>query len=544
MLFRSSVVIHGAHRERRHDLDAAGDAGGNDVIHGDAGNDTLNGGAGVDTLNGALVTLDSGTTYFNKRALGQPSASGDSEIRITQDAYAKEAYGINGSLGAVRSPSGPQDLYVRGRIVNADGALYLTNMEGSINVTGEVRAGSVNISATGDFNLATDDWFHTGADPRQFLDYNKVLGSKVYNNDGTTRYGILDYNSSDSSILALTAARLGGAIPQRSENEINDTRATADNLTADVGITASLGNKFDQDYFKLTTASAGQVAVAFAGGLSNAKVPYYEMSLMDSSGKILNTVQTGSSKTYNFYVAAAGDYYLRVSAVRTYPATTVNNPIGTPSYTYTVSDGKKKIYPGDTVLVGEKVYVYDDSGEGNPIKGSAKEIDLTDVDWEGSDSWWQVQYNHLPFSYSVKAVFTPPSKQPIKTIFAMGEINISARYLNIDGTIQSGVDNITLNISKDFAPSKSTNFTDALGNTVKGVDYGTQGLATVDGYFDANTGTIILDDIKPTAGVINLTGTMRICSAARSAYEARVSAGVYCQVENACNAACMASANT
>jgi hypothetical protein len=110
----------------------------------------------VDTLNGALVTLNAGTTYFNKVGLSKAGDGGQSVIRITQDAFPTEAYGINGSLGAITSPTGPQDLYVRGKISNADGALYLTNMEGSINVTGEIRAASVNISAAGDFNLSTD----------------------------------------------------------------------------------------------------------------------------------------------------------------------------------------------------------------------------------------------------------------------------------------------------------------------------------------------------------------------------------------------------
>ncbi len=167
------------------------------------------------------------------------------------------------------------------------------------------------------------------------------------------------------------------------------------------------------------------------------------------------------------------------------------------------------VKPGDTVFVNDKVYVYDDSGEGNPVKGSPREVDLTKTDqFVDEDYWWQVQYNHRPNTYKIKAVFTPPQAEPIKTIFAMGAIDINARYLNIDGTIQSGVDNITLNIAQDFAPSRSTNFTDALGKTIKGIDYGPAGFATVDGFFDANSGTIVLDDIKPTAGVINLTGTI------------------------------------
>ena len=446
----------------------------------------------VETLNGASITLDVGTTYFNKHALSEPSAGGDSVINITQDAYATSVYGINGSLGNLRSPSGPQDLYVRGKIVNADGVLNLTNMEGSINVTGEVRAGSVNISAAGDFNLSTEDWLHTGADPRQFLDFNKVFGASVYNADGirgTKTFNLA--NTADSHIAALLAATTGGAVAQTKEEEGNSTRASADVLTTNVAITAKLQNKFDQDFFKLTVADAGQVTVAFDAGSTNLFTPlYYEISLMDSTGKVLNTVQTGFNKTYYFNVTSGGDYYLRVSAVRTYPATNADTPATTPNYKYTVSDGKKTVYAGDTVLVGDKIYVYDDS-KGNPVEGKPREVDLSDTDqFVDKDYWWQVNYNYRGDNYAIKAVFTPPAKDAIKTIFAMGEINIVARYLNIDGTIQSGVDNITLNISKDFEPGHSTNFTDPLGNIVKGIDFGSSTHLTVDGYFDANTGTI------------------------------------------------------
>jgi hypothetical protein len=101
------------------------------------------------------------------------SATGASEIRILQDAYPADLYNLGGDF---KLPDAPQDLYVRGRIENADGDLYLTNKEGSINVTGELRARSVKLSAAGDFNLATDDWYHSGADPTQYLAFNTLFG--------------------------------------------------------------------------------------------------------------------------------------------------------------------------------------------------------------------------------------------------------------------------------------------------------------------------------------------------------------------------------
>ncbi|MBF0341894.1 MAG: hypothetical protein HQL95_13165, partial [Magnetococcales bacterium] len=93
-------------------------------------------------------------------------------------------------------------------------------------------------------------------------------------------------------------------------------------------------------------------------------------------------------------------------------------------------------------------------------------------------------------------------------LFAMGAIDINARYLNIDGLVQSGVDNIELNISKDFAPTGTVNFTDDAGDIRPGISFGADGLITVDGAFDAKNKVIVLDPIKPTGGSINLTGTI------------------------------------
>jgi len=104
-------------------------------------------------------------------------------IRVTQDAFPNDWYDV----GSLQIPDAPQDLYVRGRISNADGALFLTNMEGSINVTGELRAATVNLTALGDFNLVSKDWYHTGADPAQYLSWQAIYGNPLYNATGERR---------------------------------------------------------------------------------------------------------------------------------------------------------------------------------------------------------------------------------------------------------------------------------------------------------------------------------------------------------------------
>ncbi|MFM7571206.1 MAG: hypothetical protein ACKO8O_21270, partial [Betaproteobacteria bacterium] len=259
----------------------------------------------TDRIGKELVTMAAGSTWFKGSRVGDAgSASGESVIRVTQDAYPKEWYNVGGTF---KLPDAPQDLYVRGRISNASGALFLTNMEGSINVTGELRAASVKLTALGDFNLATDDWYHSGADPQQYLSWFEAYGKPLNNEAGARRVGKIVLTDTERSKLILDAI----------------------------------------------AANAARASV----------------------------------------------------------------------------------------------------------------------------------------------------------VFAMGEININARYLNVNGLIQSGVDSIDLTFTPQFNPSRTSNFTDSQGALLPGIEFGGPNkLQSVDGAFDAEQGLILLDDIKPAAGVINLTG--------------------------------------
>jgi hypothetical protein len=141
----------------------------------------------VVTKGNALVTLQPGTTYFNNSAMGTPGGAGSSVINIEQDAYPLTYYGNQGSLGTLKFPDAPQNLYVRGQIENDSGEVRLTNYDGSVSVTGTIRGARLNISAAGDFNLSSDNWFHAGADPRQYVDFTGLFGNDVRTSDGTLR---------------------------------------------------------------------------------------------------------------------------------------------------------------------------------------------------------------------------------------------------------------------------------------------------------------------------------------------------------------------
>ena len=65
------------------------------------------------------------------------------------------------------SASFDQDMYIVGDVVNETGKVTIKNFEGSITVSGEIRGNPIEIYAAKDFTLNSDDWFHTGKDPRQ-----------------------------------------------------------------------------------------------------------------------------------------------------------------------------------------------------------------------------------------------------------------------------------------------------------------------------------------------------------------------------------------
>jgi len=136
----------------------------------------------VTTVGGELVVLEPGNVYVNSVSLtGVGPSAAAKEIRITQ-VRPDGSY----DLGGLTLPNLDQDMYVVGDVINEAGDIYLTNMEGSINVSGEIRGDEVFIYAARDFNLNTDDWFHTNRDPRQYFDGDdyEALWAALWNEEG------------------------------------------------------------------------------------------------------------------------------------------------------------------------------------------------------------------------------------------------------------------------------------------------------------------------------------------------------------------------
>ena len=95
------------------------------------------------------------------------------------------------------------------------------------------------------------------------------------------------------------------------ETESNNSILTADSLVSGSAIKGQLSSRSDYDYYKITASSAGIVAVNFDGPL-NSSYDYFKISLIDSSGNILTSQDTGSDTSFSAAVGSAGDYYVIV----------------------------------------------------------------------------------------------------------------------------------------------------------------------------------------------------------------------------------------
>ncbi|MFA7063480.1 MAG: hypothetical protein WC132_05020, partial [Methanomethylophilus sp.] len=149
---------------------------------------------------------------------------------------------------------------------------------------------------------------------------------------------------------------------------------------------------------------------------------------------------------------------------------------------------------------------------------AAKDFSLNSEGWfhTNQDPRQYIDYNNMRAdavsSSSGTLIYSDPTselesaiQEDESRILAQGKIVITARYLDINGLIQSGVDTIGLTIDAGFNPGSSTvSFTDDDGNTLNGISFADD--VPVDGYFDASRNAIVVEDIAPEGGSITLAG--------------------------------------
>jgi hypothetical protein len=95
-------------------------------------------------------------------------------------------------------------------------------------------------------------------------------------------------------------------------------------------------------------------------------------------------------------------------------------------------------------------------------------------------------------------------------ILSMGTININAQYLNVNGLIQSGVNTVYLEISENFyAFNRNIDLANKQGRAIYGVKFAENAgdvQVPISGYWDAARKAIVIEDLIPAGGEVNITG--------------------------------------
>ncbi len=94
-------------------------------------------------------------------------------------------------------------------------------------------------------------------------------------------------------------------------------------------------------------------------------------------------------------------------------------------------------------------------------------------------------------------------------ILAQGTVTITARFLNVNGLIQSGSEVIEFGVAQSFVPPTQTrNFISENGTgLLPGLSFGVAGVP-IDGYWDALKQALVIEDIEPEGGHIVIAGQL------------------------------------
>jgi len=135
----------------------------------------------VEIIDGVYTVFEPGNVWLNTFKFTDNADAEEPQINITQDAYPISYYDFPaGSDDLVATLSTlDQDMYIVGDVINENGALVIDNKEGSIIVSGTLRAKTITVTAERDFSLNTEGWFHTNQDPRQYISYDAQRAAAI-----------------------------------------------------------------------------------------------------------------------------------------------------------------------------------------------------------------------------------------------------------------------------------------------------------------------------------------------------------------------------
>src|SRR6185295_3925141 len=101
-------------------------------------------------INGELVTFEPGNLFVNNTNRTEVEDTAAKNIAIVQDKITPKTYYDFGTIsGDVidRVFTLDQDIYITGSVINENGGLLINNREGSISVSGIIRAETITVQS-------------------------------------------------------------------------------------------------------------------------------------------------------------------------------------------------------------------------------------------------------------------------------------------------------------------------------------------------------------------------------------------------------------
>ena len=137
-----------------------------------------------------------------------------------------------------------------------------------------------------------------------------ITFSTALNAAGTYYIQITDSTFHDSGQYSITASLTSGT--SGVETETNDSIGTADVMSSGGSTKGQIRSNSDTDYYKISTNGASTISIDFDAPTNSSYNDYFKVSLLNASGTILASQDTGKDISFDTGVDSAGDYFVLI----------------------------------------------------------------------------------------------------------------------------------------------------------------------------------------------------------------------------------------
>jgi len=245
---------------------------------------------------------------------------------LVQDStfYTDLDYEISASVNAADQTSTSTETETNDSTVSADVIEMGKAITGQLSSSSDFDYFKFDVAQASTFQLAFDaptnssynDYFTTavldaaGNTLSSHQGGSDITFSTALNAAGTYYIQITDSTFHDSGQYSLTGSLTSGT--SGIETETNDSIGTADVMTSGGSTKGQIRSKTDTDYYKISTNGASTISIDFDAPTNSSYNDYFKVSLLNASGTILASQDTGKDISFDTGVDSAGDYFVLV----------------------------------------------------------------------------------------------------------------------------------------------------------------------------------------------------------------------------------------